>query len=380
MQKLDLISDEELHVQTLTASVNEKQATLVLLEHLAEVDHRRLFALRGYSSLWEYVHKALGFSEAQTSDRVNAVRLIARVPAVKKELEEGNLSLTTAAKLGSHVRREECENNEVLDLLQSVSGKSSREVEKVLASESTQPARPDQIKVVTKNTTRIMMDVDQAFLDLMTRVQELSGHPGSRPQELFKTTMSEFVKRREVKPQEVKTRAKSIVQSEVKQAPQLKAHSNISPKITEMHATNKTEDKNETTLHRAPACKTESASNGVNFEKNGTPIKNSLMNNLKSTDASGFDASQRSRYISKEVTTKIRIRSGDRCEYIDSENKRRCECRTKLQFDHHIPFAKNGANTLENIRHYCFAHNQLAAIQEFGEEKMQRYFKMKKVA
>ena len=66
MKKLDLISDEELHVQTLTASANEKQATLVLLEHLAEVDHRRLFALRGYSSLWEYVHKALGFSEAQT--------------------------------------------------------------------------------------------------------------------------------------------------------------------------------------------------------------------------------------------------------------------------------------------------------------------------
>ena len=63
MQKSDstseliLISDDELHVRTLTASANEKQATLVLLEHLTEVDHRRLFALRGYSSLWEYAHK-----------------------------------------------------------------------------------------------------------------------------------------------------------------------------------------------------------------------------------------------------------------------------------------------------------------------------------
>ena len=340
MQKLDLISDEELHSRTLTASANEKQATLILLEYLSEVDHRRLFALRGYSSLWEYVHKALGYSEAQTSDRVNAVRLIARVPAVKKELEEGNLSLTTAAKLGSHVKREKCEKEEVVELLQSVVGKSSREVEKVLASESTQPARPDQIKVVTKNTTRIMMDVDQAFLDLMTRVQELSGHPGSRPQELFKTTMSEFVKRREVKPQEVKA-----------------------------HAKDKVDGENETALLRAPACKTEYASK-----------ENSAHVDGPSADDFSSDELQRSRYISKEVRTKIRIRSGDRCEYIDSETKRRCECRTKLQFDHHIPFAKNGANTLENIRHYCFAHNQLAAIQEFGEEKMRGYFKMKKAA
>ena len=329
MQKLDLISDEELHARTLTASANEKQATLVLLEHLAEVDHRRLFALRGYSSLWEYVHKALGFSEAQTSDRVNAVRLISKVPQVKKELEEGNLSLTTAAKLGSHVKREQCEKEEAVGLLQSVVGKSSREVEKVLAAESTQPARPDQIKVVTKDTTRIAIDVDQEFLDLMTRVQELSGHPGSRPQELFKTAMSEFVKRREVKPQEVNA-----------------------------------DDKNETTLHRTPAFKTGSASN-----EDSVQVGCSAANDFKS------DETQRSRYISKEVRIKIRIRSGDRCEYVDPYTKRRCECRTKLQFDHHIPFAKNGESTLENIRHFCFAHNQLAAIQSFGEEKIRGYFK-----
>ena len=376
MKKLDLISDEELHVQTLTASANEKQATLVLLEHLAEVDHRRLFALRGYSSLWEYVHKALGFSEAQTSDRVNAVRLISRVPEVKKELEVGNLSLTTAAKLGSHVRRENCAVGEAVELLQSVVGKSSREVEKVLASESTEPARLDQIKIVTKETTRITIDVGQEFLDLMKRVQELSGHPGSSAQSLFKTAMSEFVKKREVKVQIVKATIKPVAQSGVKQFAQPKTPFTISPKITEMHATNKTEDKNETTLRRAPACKTGSASNDATFEKEGTPIKNSLMNNLKSTDASGFDASQRSRYISKEVRTKIRIRSGDRCEYIYSSTQRRCECRTRLQFDHHIPFAKNGENTLENIRHFCAAHNQLVAIQEFGEEKMREYLKV----
>ena len=355
MQKLDLISDEELHARTLTASANEKQATLVLLDYLAEVDHRRLFALRGYASLWDCIHKYLGYSEAQASDRVNAVRLIAKVPQVKKELEEGNLSLTTAAKLGSHVKREKCENNEVLDLLQTVSGKSSREVEKVLAAESTQPARPDQIKVVTKYTTRIAIDVDQEFLDLMKRVQELSGHPGSSAQSLFKTAMSEFVKRREVNvtvKRDIEPKEKNI----------------SSKKYQDDHSL------------RAPACKTGSASNESSSQVKSSKIESSPSEHLKSNNSklndSKLNNTSRSRYISKEVRTKIRIRSRDRCEYIDSETNRRCECRTKLQFDHHIPFAKNGANTEQNIRHYCFAHNQLAAIQEFGEEKMQGHFKI----
>ena len=316
MKNLVLFSDEELHSCTIKASANEKEATLILLEYLAEVDRRRLYALRGYSSLWDYVHKALQYSESQTSDRVNAVRLIAKVPEVKKELEEGNLSLSTAAKLGSHVKREKCANDETLDLLRSVVGKSAREVERVLAAESTAPAKPDQIKVVSKETTRIIIEVDQNFLDLMKRVQELSGHPGSSAQELFKTALSDFVKRREVK--ESKATRTS--------APETESASKLDLK---------SETKNETTKKIAE-------------------------------DRS----SARSRYITKEVRLKIRIRSGDQCEYFDEATRRRCECKTKLQYDHVKAFAKGGSNEFENIRHLCSAHNLYAAIQSFGRDKM----------
>ena len=77
------VSDDVLHFNTLSAASNEKSATLVLLEHLAEVDQRRLYATLAYSSLWDYVHKALGYSEAQSSERVNAMRVMVQVPEVR---------------------------------------------------------------------------------------------------------------------------------------------------------------------------------------------------------------------------------------------------------------------------------------------------------
>ncbi len=339
MKNLNLISDDELHSQTLTASNNEKVATLALLEHLAEVNSRRLFAIRGYSSLWEYCHKALSYSEAQASDRVNAVKLMIKVPEIKKDLEKGNLSLTTAAKLGSHVIREKCEINVTRELLQNVVGKSSRAVEMVLAAESTAAARPDKIKMISKQTTRITLDVDQTFLDLVTRTKEICGHPGSSVQDVLKSALRDFVKRREVK--------SDPITEEIPHRSANKDSKRTSslPRMSELSATKLPPliKGNTQSSLRAPACKNESASK------------------------------LQSRYIPALIKTKIRFRSGDQCEYVDPITRRRCECRTKLQFDHTIPFAKNGPSAFENLRQYCPAHNQLAAIQIFGKVKMRKY-------
>ena len=61
MNKLNSLSNSELHAQTKNAAHQEKAAILILLEHLAEVDERKLYALYGYPSLWEYAKTELGY-------------------------------------------------------------------------------------------------------------------------------------------------------------------------------------------------------------------------------------------------------------------------------------------------------------------------------
>jgi hypothetical protein len=293
------LQNEALHQETVSAAKNEKAATFFLLERLAEVDATKLYAVMGYASLWEYVHRALQYSESQASERVSAMRLTVKIPEVKKELENGNLSLTTAAKLASHVRREKTDEDEALVLLKAVSGKSSREVEKILKVES---------NTATK-TTRITIDVDQAFLELMTRMKELSGHPGSTPEELFKLAMQSFVKKKEI--------------------PQTSA-------------------KTESTLRAQKV--------------------------TQGQDAAKKEYKNHSRYIPVATKIKIRVRSGDQCEY-QSPDGRRCTSKHSLEYDHIQAYAKGGITEFENLRHYCAAHNRLSAIQQFGEKKMREFLR-----
>ena len=124
------LSNEELHQKTIESARTEKNATLALLEYLHEIDRRRLYAERGFPSLWMYVHRELSYSEAQTSERVAAMRLMMRVPEVKVCLEGNKLSLTTAAKLASFAKREKFTQEKTVELLQKIAGQPKREVEK----------------------------------------------------------------------------------------------------------------------------------------------------------------------------------------------------------------------------------------------------------
>ena len=321
MNNLCTLSNTDLHQKTLVAAGNEKSATLVLLDHLAEVDHRRLYAVMAFSSLWEYVHKGLGYSESQASERVSAMRLMVKIPEVKDELQAGRLSLTTTAKLATHARKEKSTPAQTLHLLKEVSGKSAREVERVLVAESTETARPDRVKPITSEITRIMIDVDSEFLKLMERVKELRGNPASTPQELLKIALADFVKRHEVKEDQSKNSDSLLLAKKVLLTPPSEKDS-----------------------------------------KSGAPFK-----------TQDSKTQQQSRYIPVKVKNLVRLRSGGRCEYVDTETQRRCECRTRLQFEHHTPFVVGGENTEANLRHYCEAHNRLAAIQYFGREKMEGF-------
>ncbi|MFH1017158.1 MAG: hypothetical protein V1798_03125, partial [Pseudomonadota bacterium] len=109
---LEALTDCELHRKTVDLAKKEQQTTLELLHHLHEVERRKLFAQKGYGSLWEYVVSALSYSESQASERIAAMRLMFRVQEAKEALENGKLGLTQAAMAERHLRAEEKESHQ----------------------------------------------------------------------------------------------------------------------------------------------------------------------------------------------------------------------------------------------------------------------------
>src|ERR1700757_1314208 len=95
------LTNEKLLEEIQRAVKVERSAITEVLHYLEEVDSRQLHLARGYSSLWEFCTKFLGYSEGEAYARIQAMRLIREVPAAEESLREGKISLTVAADVKS---------------------------------------------------------------------------------------------------------------------------------------------------------------------------------------------------------------------------------------------------------------------------------------
>ncbi|MFI5372688.1 MAG: HNH endonuclease, partial [Candidatus Eisenbacteria bacterium] len=79
--------------------------------------------------------------------------------------------------------------------------------------------------------------------------------------------------------------------------------------------------------------------------------------------------STRARHIPAAVRRAVWERDQGQCTFV-SESGRRCEARTRLEFDHVDPVARGGRATVDGMRLRCRAHNQYEAERVCGEAFM----------
>ena len=94
-----VLSDRSLLHQTSTLVRHERHLQGVIIDHLAEIEARRLYLQRGCSSLFDYAVRELGYSDPAAGRRIGAVRLCADQPGARERLRDGSLTLSAAAEL-----------------------------------------------------------------------------------------------------------------------------------------------------------------------------------------------------------------------------------------------------------------------------------------
>src|SRR3989337_439131 len=87
------LSDEALVARVKTLAAREREATAVLIAHLAELDARRLYLAEGCSSLFTYCVQVLHLSEHAAYGRIEAARAARRFPVILEGLEGGASNL-----------------------------------------------------------------------------------------------------------------------------------------------------------------------------------------------------------------------------------------------------------------------------------------------
>ncbi|MEZ4753102.1 MAG: hypothetical protein R3A13_02190 [Bdellovibrionota bacterium] len=125
--ELKALSDKKL-VELFTKSVKEeRKATLLVLELVAEMYSRKLYLKFGYNSLFVYLTTELNYSEGATHRRIASAKVLSKYPEVKEMLLDGRLSLTNLARLSKDIN-----HKNKSELLALASNKTKRELEDLL--------------------------------------------------------------------------------------------------------------------------------------------------------------------------------------------------------------------------------------------------------
>jgi hypothetical protein len=135
------IADDELLSRVERLVKADRALSVKLLVHLGEVEARKLYLERGYSSMYDYCMTALGMSEAETYLRLLAAKTGKRLPLVLERLAEGGLHLT-AIKLLAPLLTEE---NHVA-LLDRARGMSKRQLEVLVAEVAPKGDVPERLR------------------------------------------------------------------------------------------------------------------------------------------------------------------------------------------------------------------------------------------
>ena len=137
------LSDSELIARVKDLVARERGATALLIAHLAELDTRDVLLREGYGSLFAYCREALGLSEHETFNRIEAARAAQRFPVIVEMLAAGALDLTAVRLLAPHLTADNHQR-----VLADARGKRTEQIREMVAALAPRPDAPPTVRKV----------------------------------------------------------------------------------------------------------------------------------------------------------------------------------------------------------------------------------------
>ena len=101
------LSDQHLLQRIKELAAVEHHLKVVVIDHLRELERRRLYLSLGFSSLFDYAMRELGYSDGAAWRRIKAMRLCVEVKGARTRIQDGTLTLNAAAELQHAFERQE---------------------------------------------------------------------------------------------------------------------------------------------------------------------------------------------------------------------------------------------------------------------------------
>ncbi len=170
------LPDSRLLKQTKNLVIKEKKLTAHIIEHLQEVEARKLYSDLEYGSLFQYCVRELGYSEDAAYRRINAMRVARKVPIVKEKIQSGELSLSNTnlfSALNNETPLTKREQNEIIGKISKLSKREcEQELHLIREKKGLQkPARPTRERQVNSSQVRVSVNLNNDTFTRLKRIQ-----------------------------------------------------------------------------------------------------------------------------------------------------------------------------------------------------------------
>ena len=414
------LSDDRLLERIKELSGIEHHLEVVVIDHLREIQKRRLYLRRGFSSLFDYAVRELGYSDAAAWRRIKAMRLCAEVEGVRERLQNGLMTLNAAAQLQHAFDRQERRKERAArsapggvgcgaaaqsqdgsapprsaerkpapapaldsearrELVEQASGKSSREVMQLLAEVDPELAPPgDRVRPLGGGRWELKAVIDDECRRGLERLKGLLSHvdPHLTLGQLMGRLVREGLDRHDPARPPRGRRAAPAKGAEQTSAPKTQAASargaapaakqeagadSAAPSAAKVSAQAPAEPGGQAAdrPHTSAAKPAGDATSAPKTQRLGRQAAAcAQLAAPPRTQTSAAKPGVPGRAIPAAVKREVWRRDRGRCRYVDRTSGRRCGSQHLLQIDHVVPYACGGAAEPNNLRLLCAAHHR----------------------
>ncbi len=408
MTTVSALSDQRLLERIKELSGLEHELEVVVIDHLRELHRRRLYLTLGFSSLFDYAVRELGYSDAAAWRRIKAMRLCADVEGARERLRDGSLTLNAAAQLQNAFDQQERKRGRagrsagagagstaptsgparpaeprpapgpamapMLDasarraLVEQAAGRSTRQVQELLANAAPELAAPaERMRPLGAGRWEIKAVIDDDCRHGLERLKGLLSHvdPHLTAGQLMGRLVREALDRHDpARPPRGRRTANRPADAAQTSAPKKRAESAALPAGAGNSPAMERADEARTAVAPAKrpaptaATRTSAPKTECDAQRPAPPAEKRPARPADAAAVKPEKPRAAGRAIPAAVKRQVWERDQGRCSYVDRGSGRRCGSRYLLQVDHVFPYALGGSAEPDNLRLLCAAHHR----------------------
>ena len=164
-------------IDTKALVLKEREFLTKILHYLKEIDKRKLYCELGYTSLFAYCVRELGYSESNAYRRIQACRLLAFMPEIEQKIENGFLSLSNISQSSQFFNQNDIDDlSDQRAVLNQLENLSKKEGEKMLfAISGEEKTEKDNQRRVSSEKVRVSIILSDETIEKCELLKNLLG-------------------------------------------------------------------------------------------------------------------------------------------------------------------------------------------------------------